>query len=73
MSGALGASEYRKARFLHCAEDDALVDWCARFISEWYPARLAKKDKHYALQPDTHSELYLKAFKQWLQPPAGCV
>ena len=67
MSGALGASEYRKARFLHCAEDDALVDWCARFISEWYPARLAKKDKHYALQPDTHSELYLKAFKQWLQ------
>ncbi len=66
-AGALGTSEYRKARFLHCAEDEKrLVDWVARFISEWYPARLAKKGDSYALQPDTHAELYLKAFSQWL-------
>ena len=66
-AGALGASEYRKARFLLCAEDEnMIVDWVARFISEWYPARLAKKERHYALQPDTHAELYLKAFECWL-------
>ena len=66
-AGALGTSEYRKARFLHCAEDEKLiVDWVARFISEWYPARLAKREDFYALQPDTHAELYLKAFGRWL-------
>ena len=66
-SGALGTSEYRKARFLHCVEDEKLiVDWVARFISEWYPARLAKREDFYALQPDTHAELYLKAFGRWL-------
>lgn len=66
VSGALGASEYRKARFLHCADDDRIVDWLARFVSEWYPARLSKKGEHYALQPDTHSQLYLKSFERWL-------
>lgn len=66
-SGALGASEYRNARFLHCAEDEQmLVDWVYRFVSEWYPARLAKREDYYTLQPDTHAELYLKAFEQWL-------
>ena len=66
-SGALGASEYRKARFLHCAEDaQILVDWAYRFISEYYPARLAKREDFYALQPDTHAELYLKSFERWL-------
>ena len=68
LSGALGASEYRKARFLHCAEDDnIIVNWIARFVSEWYPARLSKKENYYALQPDTHAQLYLKVFEQWLQ------
>jgi len=68
LSGALGTSEYRKARFLHSAEDDnIIVNWVARFISEWYPARLAKKENYYALQPDTHAQLYLKAFERWLQ------
>ena len=68
IAGALGTSEYRKARFLHCAEDETrLVDWVARFISEWYPARLAKKGDAYALQPDTHADLYLKSFERWLQ------
>ena len=66
-SGALGASEYRKARFLHCAEDaQILVDWAYRFISEYYPARLAKREDFYALQPDTYAELYLKSFERWL-------
>ena len=31
-SGALGASEYRKARFLHCAEDENIVEWVEHFI-----------------------------------------
>ncbi len=66
-SGALGGSEYRKARFLHCAEDEHInVDWVARFISEYYPARLAKREDAYALQPDKHAQLYLKSFEQWL-------
>ena len=66
-SGALGASEYRKSRFLHCAEDEKIiVDWVGRFISEWYIARLAKRENFYALQPDTHAQLYLKSFERWL-------
>ena len=65
--GALGAREYRKARFLHCAEDaQILVDWAYRFISEWFPARLAKREDFYAFRPDTHAELYLKSFERWL-------
>lgn len=66
-SGALGASEYRKARFLHCAEDDLIIlTWVVRFISEWYPARLSTRDGFYGLQPDRHAELYLKSFERWL-------
>ena len=71
-SGALGASEYRKFRFLHCAEDaQMVVDWVSRFISEWYPARLAKREDYYALQPDAYAELYLKSFERWLHHQSG--
>ena len=71
-SGALGASEYRKARFLHCAEDaQMVVDWVSRFISEWYPARFAKREDSYALQPDAYAELYLKSFERWLHHQSG--
>jgi len=67
LSGALGPSEYRKARFLHCPEDEnTIVEWVARFISEYYPARLAKRENFYGLQPDTHIDLYLKSFERWL-------
>lgn len=49
LSGALGASEYRKARFLHCAEDENIVEWVERFISEWSPTRLAIKTKPFLM------------------------
>lgn len=71
-SGALGDNEYRQARFLHCAEDESIVvNWLARFISEWYPARLAKRQGFYALQPDSHAQLYLRSFERWLLHQPG--
>ena len=42
------------------------MDWAYRFISEYYPARFAKREDFYALQPDTYAELYLKSFERWL-------
>lgn len=65
-SGAFGANEYRKARFLHCAEDAQIVNWVADFIETWYPARLSKRENFYGLQPDTHADLYLRSFERWL-------
>ena len=41
--GALGAAAYRKVRFLHCADDDRVLNWVRAFISEWYPARIEKR------------------------------
>ena len=66
-AGGLGASEYRKARFLHCAEDRKLViNWLEQFISEHYPAILSRKDGIFAMQPDRCADVYLKSFQQWL-------
>ena len=66
VSGALGASAYRKARFLHIADDDGVVDWVRTFISEWYPARIAKNEDTYALCHAKHLDLRLASFSRWL-------
>ena len=65
-SGALGAAAYRKARFLHIADDYRIVDWVRAFISEWYPARIAKAGDAYALTHAENLDVRLAAFVQWL-------
>ena len=65
-AGALGASVYRKARFLDIADDDRVIDWVRGFISEWYPARIAKNEDTYALCHAKHLDLRLAAFSRWL-------
>ena len=65
-AGALGASAYRKARFLHLADDDGVVNWGRTFVSEWYPARIGKNKDDYALCHAEHIDLRLAAFSQWL-------
>ena len=65
-SGALGASAYRSARFLHIADDDGVVDWVRGFLSEWYPARIAKNEDTYALCHAKNADLCLASFSRWL-------
>ena len=67
LRGALGASEYRKARFLSHAGDDRVVDWTSQFIAEWYPARIQKRGDHFALTPATNLHLRLTSFQRWLK------
>ena len=66
VSGALGASAYRKSRLLHIADDAGIVDWVRAFISEWYPARIAKNEDTYALYHAENLDLRLAAFSRWL-------
>ena len=66
VSGALGASAYRRARFLHIADDDGVVDWVSAFLSEWYPARIAKNEDTYALYHAENLDLRLASFSRWL-------
>ena len=70
-SGALGASAYRRGRFLNCADDDRIVEWVRMFISEWYPARIAKSEDNYALQHANDLQLRLNAFHRWLLHQLG--
>ena len=65
-SGALGASAYRRARFLHIADDDGVVDWVSAFLSEWYPARISKNEDTYALCHAKNADLCLASFSRWL-------
>ena len=67
LRGALGSSEYRKARFLAHADDERIVEWASEFISEWYPARIRKRDPHFALAPAKNLHLRLAAFQRWLR------
>ena len=64
--GALGASEYRKARFLHCADNAGIVNWVSQFIAEWYPARIQKRGDYYGLTHAENLKLRLKSFLRWL-------
>ena len=66
VSGALGASAYRKSRFLHIADDAGIVDWVRGFVSEWYPARIAKNEDTYALCHAKNADLCLASFSRWL-------
>ena len=70
-AGALGASAYRNARFLHCSDDDFLIRWVRGFVSQWYPARIAKKDDAYALCHAEHLDLRRAAFSRWLLKQPG--
>ena len=66
LRGALGASEYRKARFLTHADDDRIVHWVSQFISERYPARIQKRDNYCGLVPAGNLHLRLASFQRWL-------
>ena len=65
-SGALGANAYRKARFLRIADNERVVGWVGAFISEWYPARIAKERDTYTLRHAKNVNLRLAAFSRWL-------
>ena len=67
LRGALGSSEYRKARFLSHADDKRIVEWVSQFISQWYPARIQKRDDHFALAPAENLHLRLTSFQRWLR------
>ena len=67
VSGALGASAYRKARFLRIADDERVVDWGCAFISEWYPARIGKNKDTYTLRHAKNVNLRLAVFSRWLR------
>ena len=64
-------SAYRNARFLHCSDDDFLIRWVRGFVSQWYPARIAKKDDAYALCHAEHLDLRRAAFSRWLLKQPG--
>lgn len=66
VSGALGTAAYRKARFLHIADDDRIVEWVRGFIAEWYPARIAKADDAYTLTHSENLDLRLASFARWI-------
>ena len=66
LRGALGSSEYRKARFLSHADDERILNWASQFISEWYPARIQKRNDHFGLAPAENLHLRLAAFQRWL-------
>ena len=70
-SGALGAGAYRKARFLHCADDVGVVKWGRAFVAEWYPAYIAKSGEAYGLRPNHKWNLYRDSFLRWLMHQPG--
>ena len=70
-SGALGATDYRKARFLHIFDNGGVVDWVRYFISEWYPAHIAKDDDTYVLQHAENITLRIASFEKWLMNQPG--
>ena len=65
--GALGASAYRNARFLCIADDERVLGWVRAFISQWYPARVAKDKDTYTLRHAKNLDLRLAAFSRWLR------
>ena len=65
--GALGAVAYRQARFFNSQDDRGVVEWVRSFVSEWYPARIAKKGDLYALVLAKDAELKLKSFGCWIR------
>ena len=73
LRGAAGARFYRTSRFLNLADDAGVIKWTSQLISEWYPARIAKRGDAYGLQRHEHYNLILQCFRLWgdqqLHPP----
>lgn len=73
LRGAAGARLYRTSRFLNLADDAGIIKWTSQLISEWYPARVAKRGDAYGLQRHEHDDLILQCFRLWgdqqLHPP----
>ncbi len=69
--GALGTAEYKKSRMLGSDNDQHVIDWVRKFISQWYPARISKKKGTYRLVEASHIQLRLDAFKSWLKHQNG--
>ena len=73
LQGAAGSLFYRSARFLNIADDAGVIKWTSQLISEWYPARIAKRGQAYGLQMQEHYNLILQCFRLWgdqqLHPP----
>ena len=65
--GTLGAVAYRQSRFFNSLDDRGVVEWVRSLISEWYPARIAKKGDLYALVLAKDAELKLKSFGCWIR------
>lgn len=64
--GGLGASAYRRARFLQIGSDGFVINWAKTFIKEFYPATLSKRGDRYSLVNDKRLQLILSSFKCWL-------
>ena len=64
--GGLGASAYRRARFLQIGSDAFVISWARIFIKEYYPATLSKRGDCYSLVHDKRTPLILSSFKCWL-------
>ena len=62
----LGASAYRRARFLQIGSDAFVISWAQTFIKEFYPATLSKRGNRYSLVYDKRTSLILSSFKCWL-------
>ena len=73
LRGAAGAKLYRTARFLNITDDAGIVKWTSQRLSEWYPARIAKRGEAYGLQMHKRYALILQCFQLWgeqqLHPP----
>ena len=73
LRGAAGARLYRTSRFLNLADDPGIIKWTSQLISEWYPARIAKRGDAYGLHRHEHYDLILQCFRLWgdqqLHPP----
>ena len=70
-SGALGATGYRKARFLQIFDDDGVVDWVRNLIAEWYPALIAKNEDTYVFQHAKNINVRLASFQHWITNQPG--
>ncbi len=65
-AGEMGSVEYKYARFLHCLGEAEVLNW-TKFLSEWYPVRIAKRGDSFALKPTKDYHLRVKAFNAYLR------
>lgn len=65
-SGKIGSSEAKNARFLYKGNSEYILNWTKKFISTWYPLRLAQSGDNYALALQENYQLRIKAFHTYL-------